>query len=137
MLQDGTWRVGDLPVVHQPTLSFLKRRLVFEDSGAFVVDGPQRMPVAVEGPAFQVVALRLAPATGSALAPVDDDSEEPIADLRADQTSGRIDCRVRRGQARALLSRAAHQALLQDVEAREGGFMLCIGSADPDPVRLA
>ena len=38
-------------------LRYLKSHLVFEDGGAFVVDGAQRMPVEVEGPPFEVVSL--------------------------------------------------------------------------------
>ena len=56
---DGSWRVGELHVVHPPSLRYFKSHLVREEAGAYIVDGAQRMPVAVDGPAFQVVTLVL------------------------------------------------------------------------------
>jgi hypothetical protein len=130
VLPDGSWRTGDLPVVHGASLRYMKERLVFEEAGAFVVDGPRRMPITVEGPAFEVVSLVLDPASVSALLLLDDGSSEPLggdAALRMNETSGRFECPVRGGRARAVFSRAAHQTLLQDVEQEEGSFFLRVG----------
>lgn len=126
---DGTWRVGDLPVVHEATLGWLKRHLVFEDGGAFVSDGNQRLPVRVDGPPFVVTRLRLDAVSGSATACLDDGSEEPIHDhaLRLDAATGACDCAVRGGRTRARLSRAAHQQLLEAVDEQGQGFVLCVG----------
>jgi len=33
VLPGGSWRIGDLPVAHEPSLAYLKRHLVFEDDG--------------------------------------------------------------------------------------------------------
>jgi hypothetical protein len=52
---DGSWSVGEFRIVHLPSLRFLKERLVFEDEGAFLVEGTQRLPVSVEGPAFEAL----------------------------------------------------------------------------------
>src|SRR3982751_4661308 len=51
VLADGSWRVGELQVLHPPTLRYLKKHLVDEGGAPFVVDGAQRMPIQVEGPA--------------------------------------------------------------------------------------
>src|SRR5688572_17941502 len=54
---DGSWRVGEQHVIHPPTLRYLKSHLVFEEGAAFVVDGAQRMPIALDGPPFEVTGL--------------------------------------------------------------------------------
>lgn len=133
---DGRWQVGDYQVLHPPTLRYLKAHLVFEDGGAFVVDGGQRMPVDVGGPAFEVVSLVIDEAEGSVRVVLDDGSEEAIREdaLGMDDRTGRFECAVRGGQARALLSRAAHQTLLQRV-AEEGGRFVLRAGARLIPVR--
>ena len=127
---DGSWRVGDLPVIHPPTLRYLKSHLVFEDEGAFVVDGAQRMPVALGGPPFEVVSLVVDGANGTARAVLDDGSEETIREdsLGMDPLTGRFHCLVRGGHAQAVLSRPAHQTLLAHVGEEGGLFFLQAGS---------
>ena len=126
---DGGWRVGEFRIVHQPSLRFLKARLVFEDEGAFLVDGAQRLPVEVEGPAFEVTELRLDAAAGEARVVLDDGTEEVLGpdSLATDPRSGRVECLARGGRARAAFSRAAHQALLEHVEENRGGHCLRVG----------
>lgn len=127
---DGSWRVGDLQVIHPPTLRYFKSHLVFEDSGAFVVDGAQRMPVELDGPPFEVVSLVIDDERGAARAVLDDGSEEPIRDdsLGMDPQSARFHCLVREGRAQAVLSRGAHQTLLAHVGQEGGLFFLQAGS---------
>lgn len=128
---DGTWRVGGFAIVHLPSLRFLKARLVFEEDGAFLVEGTQRLQVQVDGPAYEVVALRLDPAAGEARVALDDGSEEAVGPdtLSTNGGSGRVECLVRGGRARAIFSREAHQTLLEHVEeTREGGFALRVGT---------
>src|SRR5262245_30717199 len=57
VLPDGSWRVGDQAVAHARSLRYFKQRLTFEEGGAFVVDGAQRMPITIEGPPFQIESL--------------------------------------------------------------------------------
>jgi hypothetical protein len=98
--------------------------------GAFLVEGGQRVPVEVKGPAFEVTGLRLDAAAGEAWVTLDDGSEEPISSdaLSLSDQTGRFECLVREGQARAVLSRGAHQALLEHVEETDGGFALRVGT---------
>ncbi|HXK10545.1 MAG TPA: hypothetical protein VMT70_12925 [Vicinamibacteria bacterium] len=126
---NGGWNVGEFRIVHLPSLRFLKSRLVFEDEGAFLVEGERRLAVEVEGPAFEVTELRLDAATGEARVVLDDGSEEVLGpdSLATEGPSGRIECLVRRGRARAVFSRAAHQALLAHVEETRGRFHLRVG----------
>jgi hypothetical protein len=121
--------VGEFRIVHVPSLSFLKAHLVFEDDGAFLVEGARRLPVVVDGPAFEVTELRLDAATGEARVLLDDGSEEVIGpdSLATDAQTGRIECLARGGRARAAFSRAAHQALLDHVEDARGRFYLRVG----------
>ena len=123
----GAWSVGGLPIRHLPSLRLLKSRLSFTDDGAFLMDGPVRLPVRVEGPPFEVASLRLDPQRGEALAVLDDGSEEPLVDLGMEEASGRFVCAVRGGRALAVLSRAAHQTLLSQVEQEDGHFFLPVG----------
>ena len=127
---DGAWRVGGFAIAHAPSLRYLKARLVFEEDGAFLVDGSQRVPVELNGPAFEVTALRLDAAAGEAWVALDDGSEETLASdaLSLSDETGRFECLVRNGRARAVLSRGAHQALLEHVEEEGGGFVLKVGS---------
>lgn len=129
MREDGSWLVGELHVVHPRSLRYLKSHLVFEESGAFVVDGPRRMPIVVEGPPFEVVALVLEPQAERARVVLDDGSEETVTDesLRMDAKTGRFVCSVRDGRSEALLSRTAHQALLEHVQDEGGRFALLVG----------
>jgi hypothetical protein len=126
---DGSWRVGELHVIHPPTLRYLKSHLVFEAGGAFVVDGAQRMPVALEGPPFEVVRLVIDGARGAVKAVLDDGSEENVEEdaLGMDPRTGRFHCVVREGQAQAVLSRPAHQTLLAHVGQERGRFFLQAG----------
>lgn len=126
---DGSWSVGEFRIVHLPSLRFLKARLVFEDEGAFLVEGERRLPVSVEGPAFAVTELRLDAATGEARVLLDDGSEEVLGpdSLATDARTGRVECLARGGRARAIFSRAAHQALLEHVEEARGRFFLRVG----------
>ncbi len=127
---DGSWSVGEFRIVHLPSLRFLKERLVFEDEGAFLVEGERRLPVAVDGPAFQVVELRLDAEAAEARVVLDDGSEEVLGHdtLGTDPNTGRVECLVRGGHARAAFSRSAHQALLPHVEETRGRFYLRVGS---------
>ena len=127
---DGSWSVGEFRIVHLPSLRFLKERLVFEDEGAFLVEGERRLPVAVDGPAFQVVELRLDAEASEARVVLDDGSEEVLGHdtLGTDPNTGRVECLVRGGHARAAFSRSAHQALLPHVEESRGRFYLRVGS---------
>jgi len=127
VLPDGSWRVGDFHVVHPPTLRYLKSHLVAEDEGPYVVDGTQRMPIVVEGPAFEVVTLRVD--ASRAVVVLDDGSEEEIrgASLGMNEDTGRFECAVRGGRFRAVLSRGAHQTLLNHVDQDDGGFFLSAG----------
>jgi len=126
---DGTWSVGEFRIVHLPSLRFLKARLVFEDEGAFLVEGGRRLPVEVEGPAFEVTELRLDAGRGEARVVLDDGSEEVLGpdSLATDARTGRVEGLVRGGRARAAFSRAAHQAFLEHVEEARGRFYLRVG----------
>jgi hypothetical protein len=126
---DGSWRVGDLPVAHERGLRYLKERLVHDEAGDFVVDGRQRVPVAVEGPAFEVLSLQIDESKGQARVELDDGSAEEVGDdaLGMSEWTGRFECRVRGGCFAALLGRGPHQTLLEHVEEDGGRFFLRAG----------
>lgn len=128
VLPDGTWRVGGFAIVHAPSLRHLKSRLVFADDGAFIEDGPQRLPVDVEGPAFEVLTLQLDTAKSEVRAVLDDGTEEGIADAAMNEGTGRFECSCRGGKARAVFSRVAHQVLLDNLVQEGGEFFLCAGT---------
>ena len=127
--EDGTWKVGEQQVLHPPTLRYIKQHLVFEPDGVFVEDAGRRVAVEVLGPAFVAVSLVLDPARGEAHAVLDDGSDEPVTDesLGMNEVTGRFECVVRSGKARAVLSRGAHQTLIENVEDRGGRFVLQVG----------
>jgi len=126
---DGTWRVGDVHVIHPPSLRHFKSHLVFEEGGAFIVDRDQRMKVDVEGPAFQVTCLVLDADQGEARAVLDDGTVEQVTDdaLGMNQQTGRFETRVRGGRATALLARGPHQTLMEHLEEDKGRFFLRVG----------
>lgn len=124
---DGSWRVGNLPVAHQEGLRYLKARLVHDDAGDFVVDGPQRVPVEVQGPPFEVLSLRIDEALDEARVELDDGSAEAIDWLGMSDATGRFECPVRGGTFVALLGRGPHQTLLEHVEEEDGRFFLRAG----------
>jgi len=126
---DGGWSVGEFAIAHLPSLRFLKARLVFEEEGAFLVEGPRRLPVVVEGPAFEVTELRLDESSGEVRALLDDGSDEILGpdSLAMDPRTNRVECLVRRGRGRAVLSRSAHQTLLEHIEEQGGRFHLRVG----------
>jgi len=128
VLPDGAWRVGGFAIAHAPSLRYLKARLVFEEAGAFLVEGSDRVPVQIEGPAFEVTSLRFDEDAGEAWVNLDDGNEEPLAALAMNEATGRFECLVRDGQGRAVLSRGAHQALLSRVEEDGELFVLRVGS---------
>jgi hypothetical protein len=134
ILADGSWTVAGVDIIHRPSLRYLKAHLVFEEEGVWLVEGARRLPVAMEGPAFEVTELRLDTATGEAWVTLDDGSKERLADdtLSLNERTSRVECLVRDGRARATLSRGAHQTLLSHIERMEDRFYLCVG-----PRRLA
>jgi hypothetical protein len=127
---DGSWRVGEYHVIHPPSLRYFKSHLVTDNGGAFIVDGEQRMSVAVEGPAFHVVTLVLDQDKEEARAVLDDGSVEALEDgaLGMNRETGRFECRVRQGRFRAILGRGPHQALLAHMEEDAGRFFLRVGA---------
>ena len=129
MFPDGSWRVGDLHVIHPPSLRYFKSHLVHEETGDYIVEGPQRMPVEVRGPAFQAVSLVLESDAREARVVLDDGSVEPIGDddLGMNRDTGRFECRVRGGAFHALLVRGPHQALIEHLEEEGGRFFLLAG----------
>ena len=129
MFPDGSWRVGDLHVIHPPSLRYFKSHLVHEDSGDYIVEGAQRMAVDVRGPAFQAVSLVLEPETREARVVLDDGSVERVGDedLGMNRETGRFECRVRGGSFHAVLVRGPHQALIEHLEEEGGRFFLRVG----------
>ena len=126
---DGSWRVGEYHVIHPPSLRYFKSHLVREEGAAAVVDGDQRIPIAVEGPAFQVMTLVLDRDRGEARAVLDDGSVETLEDgvLGMNRATGRFECAVRHGTFSAILGRGPHQALLDNLEEETGRFFLRVG----------
>jgi hypothetical protein len=129
VLANGSWQVGGLPILHAASLRQLKSQLVFEADGAFVDDGHQRLAVQIEGPPFEVVALRLDMATGEARAALDDGSDETVEaeSLSMNPDTGRFESKARGGRARAVFSRPAHQTLIDNLEQDGGTFFLRVG----------
>jgi hypothetical protein len=129
VLGNGSWQVGGLPILHAASLRHLKSQLVFEAGGAFIDDGQQRLRVELDGPAFEVVALRLDPATGEARVALDDGSDDRVepGSLSMNPESGRFESLARGGRARAVFSRAAHQTLIDNLEQDGGTFFLRVG----------
>ena len=72
----------------------------------------------IEGPAFEALELKVDPQRGEASLRLDDGSEERVEQdaLGMDELTGRFECRVRSGRARAVLSRSAHNGLLEHVK---------------------
>lgn len=130
VLPNGSWLVGGLPILHAASLRHLKAQLVFEADGAFLDDGHKRLTVEIDGPAFEVVALRLDAARGEARVALDDGSNDPVEaeSLSMNPDTGRFESKARGGRARAVFSRAAHQTLIDNLEEEEGRFFLCVGS---------
>jgi hypothetical protein len=126
---DGSWRVGNVHVIHPPSLRHFKSHLVFEEAGAFIVDGNQRLRVEVEGPAFEVTSLVVDADREEARVVLDDGSVEAVADqsLGMNRETGRFESRVRGGRAAALLARGPHQVLLEHLEEDHGRFFLRAG----------
>jgi hypothetical protein len=129
VLSDGSWRVGDQVVAHAATLRFFKEHLVCEEGGAFVVDGDRRVQVRLEGPPFEVARLEFSEDAERVTAVLDDGSREDVGDLSLsmNQVTARFECSAREGRARAVLSRTAHNALLDAAEQAEGRFFLRVG----------
>jgi hypothetical protein len=121
--------VGDLHVIHPPSLRYFKAHLVHEEAGDYIVEGAQRMAVEVRGPAFQAVRLVLEEGTRQARVVLDDGSVEPVGDddLGMNRDTGRFECRVRGGAFHALLVRGPHQALIEHLEEEGGRFFLRVG----------
>jgi hypothetical protein len=126
---DGSWRVGDLHVIHPPSLRHFRAHLVHEEAGDYIVDGNQRMPVDVRGPAFHAVGLVIDREAQEARVVLDDGSVEKVEDraLGMNRETGRFECRVRGGDFGALLVRGPHQVLMEHLEEEGGAFYLRIG----------
>jgi hypothetical protein len=129
VLPDGSWRTGELPVVHAESLRFFKTHLLFEDGRAFVVDGKKRMAITLDGPPFVVVKLVCDDARSVARLVLDDGTEQPVSDgsIGMDEETGRFQAAVHGGHAQALFDRTAHQQLLERAIERGGEFFLRVG----------
>jgi hypothetical protein len=130
VLPDGSWRVGDQPISHPRRLRYLKQRLLFEEGGAFLVDGTQREIVVLDGPPFQVDALVFDVEGGDVRVRLDDGTEESLRDavVRMSPETGQFECTVKEGRARAVLSSVAHDALLDAMEQEGGEFFVPLGA---------
>jgi hypothetical protein len=126
---DGSWRVGELHVIHPPSLRHFRAHLVHEPSGDYIVEGEQRMPVDVRGPAFHAVSLVLDREAQEARVVLDDGSVETVGDhdLGMNRDTGRFESRVRGGHFTALLVRGPHQTLMEHLEEEKGSFYLRVG----------
>jgi hypothetical protein len=102
---------------------------VHEESGDYIVDGGQRMPVEVGGPAFHAVSLVLDAEAQQVRVALDDGSVEAVEDraLGMNRETGRFECRVRGGHFTALLVRGPHQTLMEHLEEEGGSFFLRVG----------
>jgi hypothetical protein len=128
--KDGSWHVGDQPVRHPASLRLFKRKLVFEEEGAFVEARGKRVAVRIEGPPFEATRIEFRE-SGEIVAHIDDGSQERLEgddSLWMDPETGRFVCRARGGRSRALLSRGAHQAVLERAEQEGGRFFLSVGT---------
>jgi hypothetical protein len=130
VLPDGSWRVGEQLVIHPPSLRHFRAHLVHEESGDFIVDAGQRIPIEVKGPAFHAVSLVLDQGAKQARVVLDDGSVEMVddQDLGMNRESGRFECRVRGGHFTALLVRGPHQVLMEHLEEEKGAFYLRVGA---------
>ena len=126
---DGSWSVGGLPVRHSAALRRMKTKLRFENGHAFIAEGAVRLPVDLDGPPFEVVSLVLDPARGEARVRLDDGTEETLVgrEVTMSPLTGRFECPVHGGEAQAVLSRAAHQALIENIDEEDGRFFLVVG----------
>ena len=129
VLPDGSWRVGDQPVTNARSLRYFKQRLVFEADGSFVADGTKRTPIAIEGPPFQVESMTFDADKKETRVRLDDGSEEtlPEAVVAMNPDTGQFECMVKAGRARAALSAAAHDPLLERLEEDGGDFFVPLG----------
>ena len=102
---------------------------MFEDGAVFVADGPRRMPVVVEGPPFQVESMTFDAERGEVRVRMDDGSEEALGEpvVAMNPETGQFQCVVKKGLTRAVLSRAAHDALLDQLEEDGGDFFVSLG----------
>jgi hypothetical protein len=100
----------------------MQAHLVFREDGVFVEDEGRLLPVVVEGPPLVVLRLDIDVEQGEVRAHLDDGRVEAVRDnaLAMDPGTGRFEFAARGGRARAVLSRSAHQTLLQHAE-EEGG----------------
>jgi hypothetical protein len=130
VLPDGTWSADGRPVEHANTLRYLKAHLVVDAKGPAVVDGPQRVPVRLEGPPLQVLALVIDPGRGEVRALLDDGTEERVRDgaISMSPLSGRFVLAARGGTLEALLLRSAHETLLAAAQEFAGSFAIVAGS---------
>ena len=129
VLPDGSWRVGDQPVTHARSLRYFKQRLVFEPDGTFVADGAKRTPITIEGPPFQVESMTFDADKNEMRVRLDDGAEEALAEpaVAMNPDTGRFECLVKAARARAVLSPAAQDALLDRLEEDGGDFFVPLG----------
>jgi hypothetical protein len=130
VLADGSWRVGEQPLSHPRRLRYLKQHLAFEEGGVFLVDGAQRVAITVDGPPFAVDSVVFDGESGQIRVRLDDSSEETLADpvIRMNAETGQFECAVKGGRTRAVLSRVAHDALLDALEQEGGEFFVPLGA---------
>jgi hypothetical protein len=130
VLSDGTWRAGDAAISQPRRLRYLKRNLLFDQEGAFLTDGDRRLPVALDGPPFQVESIVFDAEHGEVRVLLDDGSEERLSDaiVKMSPASGQFECAVKDGRARAMFSEAAHDTLLDLLEHQGEDFFVPLGA---------
>jgi hypothetical protein len=129
VLPDGTWRAGEKAVSHPRSLRYFKARLAFDEGGAFILNGRQRMTVAVDGPPFTVVGVELDGEAGQTRITLDDGTVEVLGSpsFSMNRDTGRVECTARAGRARAVLSHEAQDTLLEHLEHEGGEFFVRVG----------
>jgi hypothetical protein len=88
------------------------------------------MPIRLEGPAFQVEGLAFDAEKHETRVRLDDGSEEVLVDamITMNPETGRFECAVKSGRARAVLAQAAQDALLDRLEEDGGDFFVPVGA---------
>jgi hypothetical protein len=130
VLADGSWRLGEQPLSHPRRLRYLKQHLTFADDGVFLADGAKRVNITVDGPPFVVDSVVFDTESGQIRVRLDDGSEEALTEpiIRMNAETGQFVCAVKGGRTHAVLSRVAHDALLDALEQEGGEFYVPLGT---------
>ncbi|MCM2276541.1 MAG: hypothetical protein NDJ89_00505 [Oligoflexia bacterium] len=120
----GTWLANGIEITHELTRQAFSRKIQKDDHGYYIQLAYEKKRVTVEDTAYFIRRLDGSPEKGFELR-ISDDTREPLNPATLEYRSGRLVCRLQRGEAARILY-PAYMDLMRHLQEDAQGYYLLI-----------